>query len=193
MNQVFYTDSELLEGLANGNTEAIDTFYRLYHPILLKWMLSRGGLEVDAEDVFQEALLVVYEKAKSEAFCLTCKLSTYLFSISKRLWFKKLQQNSQLVFKDELSDSEAEKNTTDDDLKLSWEKEQKYLQLEQALNKIGEPCKSLLKAFYEDQKNMQDLALQFNYTNAENAKTQKYKCLTRLRKMFFKLQKETEN
>jgi hypothetical protein len=33
--------------------------------------------------------------------------------------------------------------------------------------------------------NMQEIATSFGYTNAENAKTQKYKCLMRLKKIFF--------
>ncbi|HKZ67104.1 MAG TPA: hypothetical protein VJ111_12135, partial [Chitinophagaceae bacterium] len=55
-----------------------------------------------------------------------------------------------------------------------------------AINNLGEPCKSLLEAFYLQKKNMQEIAINFGYTNAENAKTQKYKCLMRLKKIFFK-------
>jgi hypothetical protein len=50
---------------------------------------------------------------------------------------------------------------------------------------LGEPCKSLLHAFYIEKKSMQEIAGSFGYTNAENAKTQKYKCLMRLKKIFF--------
>jgi hypothetical protein len=32
---------------------------------------------------------------------------------------------------------------------------------------------------------MQEIATDFKYTNADNAKTQKYKCLVRLKKIFF--------
>jgi RNA polymerase sigma factor (sigma-70 family) len=188
LNQAYYTDSELLEGLAEGDTASIEVFYRLYHPVLMKWMLSRGGMATDADDVFQEALLVIYEKAKSEEFCLTCKLSTYLFAVSKRLWFKKLQQNNQLIFPQDMSESGLD--VTDTDMQQYWDKEQKMERLEEALSQLGEPCKSLLSAFYAAQKNMQDIARQFKYTNAENAKTQKYKCLNRLRKIFFKMQAE---
>ena len=185
MNQAFYTDSALLEGLAKGEHTSIETFYRLYHPVLIKWMLNRGGLEADAEDVFQEALLVIYEKAKSEEFCLTCKLSTYLFAVSKRLWYKKLQQHNALSLTEEESNLSAMPDNIENDLQEYFEKEQKLERLDHALNQLGSPCKALLKAFYEEQKNMQEIARQFKYTNAENAKTQKYKCLNRLRKIFF--------
>ena len=57
--------------------------------------------------------------------------------------------------------------------------------MENAMSKIGEPCKSLLDAYYIQKKHMQEIAADFGYTNADNAKTQKYKCLMRLKKLFF--------
>lgn len=57
--------------------------------------------------------------------------------------------------------------------------------METSMSKIGEPCKSLLDAYYLQNKSMLDIAKEFGYTNADNAKTQKYKCLVRLKKLFF--------
>ena len=185
MKKVFYTDTELLEGLAASDRQAVVAIYKLYHDILTKWILSRGGLEADAEDVFQEALVILYEKAKSPEFCLTCKLSTYLFAISKRLWFKKMERAANYYSLNPEGDEEKDFGTYDSDVQLHHEKEELYEQLNKALIQLGEPCSSLLKAFYEDKKNMQEIAETFRYTNAENAKTQKYKCLTRLKKIFF--------
>lgn len=187
MNKVFYTDTELLQGLAAGDRTVVASLYKLYLPVLTKWILSRGGLDSDADDVFQEALLVVYEKAKSPEFCLTCKLSTYLFAVSKRLWYKKLDQAANFYNLD-TEDGEEEQqygHSYDGDVQEHWDKEAQFEQLNLALDQLGEPCGALLKAFYIDKKNMQEIATVFKYTNAENAKTQKYKCLTRLKKIFF--------
>jgi RNA polymerase sigma factor (sigma-70 family) len=57
--------------------------------------------------------------------------------------------------------------------------------MERAINNLGEPCKSLLEAYYMEKKSMQEIAANFGYTNADNAKNQKYKCLMRLKKLFF--------
>lgn len=187
MTKVFYTDTELLEGLASGDRKAVAALYKLYHGVLTKWILSRGGLETDAEDVFQEALVVIFEKAKSPEFCLTCKLSTYLFAISKRLWFKKMEKSASYISlntEDEEEDRLGGANY-EEDLKVHLEKEEQFVQLNVALDQLGEPCKSLLQSFYVDGKNMNEIATQFHYTNAENAKTQKYKCLNRLKKIYF--------
>jgi hypothetical protein len=59
------------------------------------------------------------------------------------------------------------------------------------MSSLGEPCKSLLEAYYLQKKSMLEIAGDFGYTNADNAKNQKYKCLMRLKKLFFEQYKTT--
>jgi predicted DNA-binding protein YlxM (UPF0122 family) len=57
--------------------------------------------------------------------------------------------------------------------------------MEQAMGNMGEPCKTILEDYYIRKMSMQEIAGKFGYTNSENAKNQKYKCLMRLKKLFF--------
>ena len=75
------------------------------------------------------------------------------------------------------------------------EHEQKDIQfkaMEKSMLNLGEPCKSLLEAYYLQKRNMTEIAGSFGYTNADNAKNQKYKCLIRLKKLFFAQHKNQE-
>ncbi|HET8573777.1 MAG TPA: sigma-70 family RNA polymerase sigma factor [Edaphocola sp.] len=185
MSQEFYSDTELLTAIAVGDSAAIDQLYKLYHPILIKWICSRGGEEVDAEDAFQDALLVLFEKAQDSEFCLTCRISTYLFAVCKRIWLKKITQKVPSVALDQDEEEGIQLKAEEEDVQLFLDQEAKIEQLDVALKALGEPCAGLIKAFYVEQKSMKDIADIFHYTNPENAKTQKYKCLNRLRKLFF--------
>jgi hypothetical protein len=73
----------------------------------------------------------------------------------------------------------------EDDMELHETQGKQIEMMHEALLKIGEPCKSLLEAYYFNKQQMQEIAFQFGYTNADNAKNQKYKCLIRLKKLFF--------
>ena len=73
----------------------------------------------------------------------------------------------------------------DDDIEIHERRDAELGIMHRALNSLGEPCKSLLEAFYIEKKSMDKIALLFGYTNADNAKNQKYKCLMRLKKLFF--------
>jgi len=136
----------------------------------------------EAKDVFQEGMIVLFEKARSGSFELNCQLKTYIYSVCRRIWLKRLQQINRFSIE---ADSMAEVVPVEEDLEEHEKKDQEFKMLEKAIGNLGEPCKSLIEAFYIQKKNMQDIAGQFGYTNADNAKNQKYKCLMRLKKIFF--------
>jgi RNA polymerase sigma factor (sigma-70 family) len=176
------TEKILLTQLATGERKATEQVYNQHYPTITKWIQNNGGSEPDAADIYQEAMVILYEKAQDETFRLSCKIGTYLFAISKHLWYKKIKKQASAAI---LTDEERHDWVYEDDIKAHMERENYYHQLNAALEQIGEPCQSLLKAFYHHDKSMQEIASGFGYTNTDNAKTQKYKCLARLRKIFY--------
>lgn len=184
------SEQQLLSALAEGNRAATEQVYRKHFPPIRHWIETHGGQDSDAPDVFQEAMVVLYEKAQNAEFRLTCKIGTYLFAVARHLWLKRLQQKQRQP--GSLISTAGEDGGRDwayeDDLNVHHERELHYEQLDAALDRLGEPCRSLLKAFYHEGQSMQEIAAGFGYTNPDNAKTQKYKCLTRLKKLFFSVQ-----
>jgi RNA polymerase sigma factor (sigma-70 family) len=172
----------LLQGLAKNDKKAVETIYRNNYGMVQALIINNNGSTDDARDVFQEAMIVLYEKARSGTFELNCQIKTYMYSVSRRLWLKKLQQTKR--FTSDFGDPDS-LVPIEDDLEDHLKRDQEFGMMEKAILGLGEPCKSLLEAFYIEKKNMQEIALNFGYTNAENAKTQKYKCLMRLKKIFF--------
>ncbi len=144
-------------------------------------IISNNGSQDDAKDIFQEAMIVLYEKVRAGNFELTSQIKTYLYSVSRRLWLKRLQQTNR--FKPDL-EGVAEMVQVEDDMEVHEKLNTDFAMMERALGSLGEPCKSLLEAYYLQKRNMTEIALAFGYTNADNAKTQKYKCLVRLKKFF---------
>lgn len=145
-------------------------------------VLNNNGTIDDARDVFQEAMVVLYEKSRTGNFELNCQISTFLYSVARRLWLKRLQQLQR--FSAEV-DGAAETVPVEEDLDMHEQRNHEFQVMERAMMGLGEPCKSLLEAYYLHKKNMSEIATSFGYTSADNAKTQKYKCLMRLKKIFF--------
>lgn len=172
----------LLEGLARNDRQAIQTIYKQHYNMVQSLIINNNGTTDDARDIFQEAMIVLYEKAKSGSFELTSQLKTYIYSICRRLWLKRLQQQQKYV--PELGMLE-ETIPVEEDLEVHEQKNIELMMMEKAMHSLGEPCKSLLEAYYLQKKNMTEIAGNFGYTNADNAKNQKYKCLMRLKKLFF--------
>ena len=175
-------EQALLKGLAQNDSKAVETLYKSHFTMIQHFVENNNGSFDDARDVFQEAMIALYEKVQLDSFVLTCQIKTYLFSICKHLWLKRLQQMGK--YSSPLSAHE-ESISIEMDMGQIEKKDAAFAIMDRALNSLGEPCKSLLEGYYLNKKGMQELASQFGYTNADNAKNQKYKCLMRLKKIFF--------
>jgi len=175
-------EQALLKGLAENDSKAVEALYKSHFSMIQHFVTNNNGSFDDARDIFQEAMITLYEKVQSDNFALTCQIKTYLFSICKNLWLKRLQQMGK--YSAPLS-SQEETISVQEDLDQFEKKDAAFAIMDRALNSLGEPCKSLLEGYYLNKKGMQELASQFGYTNADNAKNQKYKCLMRLKKLFF--------
>ncbi|MDB5230125.1 MAG: sigma-70 family polymerase sigma factor [Chitinophagaceae bacterium] len=175
-------EQALLKGLAYNDKKAIETIYKDNFNMILAFILNNNGSYDDAKDIFQEAMIALYEKSKSESFVLTCQIKTYVYSVCRRLWLKKLQQAGRFV---QPVHSLEETVPVEEDIEIHEKRNADFMIMERALGSLGEPCKGLLESYYINRKGMQEIAEEFGYTNADNAKNQKYKCLMRLKKLFF--------
>lgn len=186
MVQSVKTDSTdekaLLKGLALNDRKSVETVYKLFYNMVQSLILNNNGSADDARDIFQETVIVLYEKAKSGSFELNCQLKTYVYSVSRRLWLKKLQQQQKYIPNIAGLDETV---PVEEEVESHTQLNSEFQTMEKALLHLGEPCRSLIEAFYLQKKSMTDIAGHFGYTNADNAKNQKYKCLMRLRKLFF--------
>ena len=179
----------LLDGLANEDKTSIERIYREHYSMVQSLVVNNTGTADDAADIFQETMIVLFEKAKAGTLELHCQLKTFIYSISKRLWLKKLQYLQRFTIQ---NDGLVETIPVEEEIERHEKKQNDFSIMENAMSKIGEPCKSLLEAYYLQKKQMQEIAADFGYTNADNAKTQKYKCLVRLKKLFFAQYKNVE-
>ncbi len=176
------SEADLLEGLAGDDKTAVEIIYSRNYQMIQSMIINNSGTADDARDIFQEAMIVLYEKANSGSFELHCQIKTYLYSVARRLWLKRLQQMQR--FSGEMAVVE-ETVQVEEEIEDHEQKNLEFAVMEKAMMGIGEPCKSLLEAFYIQKRSMSDIAGDFGYTNSDNAKNQKYKCLMRLKRLFF--------
>ncbi len=179
---MYETDEAIVEGIRNDDDRALAQLYKLHFPMIFHFILNNSGTEDEAKDIYQEGVIVFYEKIKDNSLELSCQIKTYLYSVCRRLWLKRLAEKGRFASK--LEDSEPFLSV-EDDLPRHEEQERQFGIMTEALEQVGEPCRSLLEDFYIRTRNMQDITDKFGYVNTDTAKNQKYKCLQRLKKLFF--------
>ena len=176
------TDNEVILGILNNSESVLRRLYVAYFPMVLQLIINNNGDEDDAKDIYQEAIIVLYNKVKAGDFELSSKLKTYIYSICRRLWLKRLTQLNR--YGGDIKDFQ-EFLPAEDDSEQEDERDVQFTKMQSALQLLGEPCKTIVEDFYIHNRSMQEICDRFGYTNADNAKTQKYKCLQRLKKLFF--------
>jgi len=169
-------DIKTIEALKVNLGGAYKGLYREYFGMVNHFVLKNSGSDEDAKDVFQETMVALFEWVNQPNFKLQAALSTLIYSIARNVWLKQLRGKKSNV---RVKDFEQYTKIEEDEFDQS--QEEKIGLLEKALDKLGEPCKGILHRFYYLKESMKVIAAAYNYSNAEHAKAQKYKCVQRLK------------
>lgn len=176
------SDEFIIAEIRKQNEWALRELYRAHYPMIRNLITNNSGSEQEAKDIYQEAVIVFYEKLQQIDFVLTCKIKTYLYAVCRRLWLKRLAEKKLYTGGIEELESflgvEEEVNDVE-------ERTIEFERMELSLAGLGEPCRTIITDFYIENLGMEEIAGKFGYTNADNAKNQKYKCLQRLKKLYF--------
>lgn len=175
---------ELLKKLKLGDQEAYEQLYYLAFKSCASLVLKNSGTRADAEDVFQEALYIFLLKIREPKFELSCKISTYIYAITSKLWLKQLNKKSRQPYT-LILDEQGEQLPP---IQLSTEDDNEDLDNDllilamQTLENFGkEECKKLLQLYYFDRLSLQEIAELLGYS-AKYTKKKKANCLKYLKK-----------
>ena len=166
------TDEQVLELIRTGNEKALEFLYRKNYRMVVRLIMRNSGTEEEAKDVFQDTLIVFWEKVRSHKLVLTSRISTYLFSVAHNLWRKELDRKLR-------NSGEMKEGVS----LPEWERSEKVEIIQQCLKSLSDTCRKILSLYYFDQLSMVDLAREMGFANADTAKTKKYKCKTELDKL----------
>ncbi|WGD35674.1 sigma-70 family RNA polymerase sigma factor [Olleya sp. YS] len=169
-------DKKILEFFKIGQRQkAFKALYRLY-PRIEKLVLSKGGKPSDAQDVFQEALIILNRNLEKSDFKLTASFYTYLYSVSRFVW-KDMQNKFSTQELHDLKDDEVSNFH-------HVLEEKKYRFAENAFRELGERCQQLLQLFYLKRISFKEIAVTMQFKSEKIAKNQKYKCLKKAKDIF---------
>ena len=163
------SEQELFERVKGSDEKALEYLYKKYYRMMTKLVVTNSGTEEEARDVFQDALIVFWQKARSGNLVMTAKISTYIYSVCQNLWRKELDRKKRL--------SNEEK---DSPVSMDMETPEKEKIIAKCLNQLGDTCRKVLMYYYFDEMSMQEIADKLGFANTDTAKTKKYKCKQKL-------------
>lgn len=183
LNKQEYTDEEIIKHIQN-NTSQVDSclkfLYKQNVTSIVKLITKNNGSEDEGKDVFQNAIITFYEKAREDNFKLTSKISTFLFSIAKNQWYNRLRKKGKMLALDTTEENFNADSTYGYDEELQKDKTAIILQI---MNQLQEDCKKILLFTVFEKKNMDAVAKEMGYKNDQIARNKKSKCMSYLKKM----------
>lgn len=178
-----------LETIRNGDQEQIEAIYYDYKAEFISWMEKiYHCYSPDANEIYHNAVVTFYENVVNEKLkVLDCSVKTYIFAIGRKKYLEKLKPQKKLG--NNLTETNLvnlpEVQKTD-----ALIKEQRLDCVERALEKLGEPGRTILELYYYHGKSMDEIAKLLKYKNGATARNLKYKSILRLKKIVEKEQKQ---
>lgn len=167
-----FSDAELLNGIISSDRRILKEIYALYFPRIRKYVLLNSGVDEDVRDLFQDTLLVLFQKARSGNFRLTCSLGTYLYSVSRYLWLKELSRRK-------FSHCHAEELETyidpDSDIVAISEMNERLLFYRKCFEKLSAGCRKVLSLFAEGHSITRVTEI-LGFKSEQHTKNRRYRC-----------------
>jgi RNA polymerase sigma factor (sigma-70 family) len=178
-----FTDSGLIQALRSdiNPDDAIRHLYRTQYNLTAAYIKQNSGTEEDAEDIFQEVILVFIEILRRDKFRGESSVSTFLYALTRNIWLNELKKRGKSKQRDEIF--EKSKDEVDMDVSHFIVNRELKAELMQLVDKLGETCKKILLAFYFENLAMKEILKTLDYENEQVVRNKKYKCLKELEQM----------
>ncbi|MBA4322674.1 MAG: hypothetical protein C0408_07645, partial [Odoribacter sp.] len=134
------TDKSIIEGVRLQNEKVLSYLYDHYFQTVRDHVAKNSGSDDDVSDVFQEAIITLYQQVSENNFTLTSDLKGYFFGIARNVW------NGQLRHKRRVSELNVDIAAEEDSDDLSDPALEKILS--RSLEKLKPDCQTIIKLFY---------------------------------------------
>ena len=173
------TLGQIIEGIRNRDNRILTIIYKEIFPVVRYYVMSNGGSQDDAKDVFQESIIVAFRQISNNSFKLKTGFEAYLYGVSRLVWLKMLRNRSihdrNIVKIEEPGvDYHPTETIIEEDLEMRLFR--KYFL------KLGEECQKVLQMISEGI-SYEDIAREMGYKSEKIVRNKKYKCKEALIKM----------
>jgi len=176
-----YSDETIINGLRQKETACIKVLYKEFFPIVRSIVERNSGNHQDAEDVFQDGLIVLYKRVNSPSFTLYCSLKTYFYAICKNIWLQRLERKYRLLYQADFEVHEDKGEYSVEAHQLKEQNLEKMRLYQHHFLTLPQDCQSLLTLFFRKIP-LKEIAKILGLKDEVYAKTRKYLCKNMLRR-----------
>ncbi len=180
MLNIIFSDEKIIDNIRSDNEQqrdmALKYLYESHYHMALNIVKRKGGTEYEAEDVYQESIIALYECIRNDKFRGESKISTWLHSTIFNQWSlatrksKKQQTNSLDDYSIEISADDDNEQDNDELINIIWK----------ILDNLGTSCKQVLLDYYYHRLSMKEIKEKMGFKTDQVAKNKRYRCKDKL-------------
>ncbi|MBN2480514.1 MAG: sigma-70 family RNA polymerase sigma factor [Bacteroidales bacterium] len=175
-----FTESDLINGLISRDEKVISRLYALYYQSVRFFVIKNNGSDDDAKDIFQNAIMILFQKFRDDGFRLTCSIKTYIHSVSRILWLRELKkrqkQVDQFILEEECIDHGS-------DVAEIYDHNERLFLYRSIFEKMSQNCQKILTLFHEG-RSIREITRIMGFKNEQHTKNRCYRCrLTLMKKI----------
>jgi RNA polymerase sigma factor (sigma-70 family) len=170
------TAENILQGLKDRDTKVLDFVYKNYFNQIKVFISQNRGTEEDAQDIYQDALLIIYQKTIKNNLTLTCSFNTYLYSVCRLLWLKQLEHKKLRKVNTEETGVFVE---LDSSIIEIFELNERYKLYQDHFQKLSFSCQKVLELFLAGIP-LKEIAEILGFKSGQYAKKRKHQCKEKL-------------
>jgi RNA polymerase sigma factor (sigma-70 family) len=167
-----YSGEEIIQGILNHNEKIIYYIYSENYRIIKQLVKTNNGTDEDADDIFQEAIMVIYRKIRDNNFNLYVAFGTYLYAVAKNIWQNELKRRSQKI---NTTDNFEEIQDGDNDIFVNLVKNEKHELVWHYFEKLSSDCQKVIKLFIEG-KSIAEVTKIMKYSSEQHTKNRRLRC-----------------
>ncbi|MEO8067816.1 MAG: sigma-70 family RNA polymerase sigma factor [Flavobacteriales bacterium] len=162
-------------GLRRNDPATVRSLYAKHFQAVRQYVVQNSGTGSDAQDVFQEAMTVLWLKVKEGQLVPDSDPGGFLFRVAKNKWLDQVRsaahKHMKVVHDDRALDPAID--ATDDI-------EERIVRLRGVYDKLDDKCRNVLDRFYFERKDLATIAAEMG-VEEESIRTIKYRCMMKLR------------
>lgn len=169
-----YSNQDLLNGILRNDTIVLQFIYKNFYSKINFFIKKNSGDDDDANDVFQEAIIIIFRKLKANDLVLDCTFETYLYSVCRFLWLKHLDKRK--IEKEKIKDNhDYHEDIYDDGLERVADLNERYRLYQKHFINLGKDCQKILQMYF-DKVPLKNIAQIMGFKSEKYAKKRKFKC-----------------
>lgn len=178
---IYFSDKAIIQGVKLKKETVIRYLYKEYFPCILTMVEQNSGVYEDAEDVFQDGMIILYRKCTADKVKLNCSLKTFFYAVCRNIWLQRLERTKRLVFREDVEVREQGSHYILRDQEYREDELERLRYFQMHFLGLPKDCQRLLLLCF-DKVPMKEIARVMGVSGVNYVKTRKYACKNLLRK-----------